>query len=141
MGEGSCDPDPYPASPIIQRNLSRPTLRDILRVRVWPAHATEKSKLKHPIRKLRNTSPLPPLQPESCSPFPRGYRVQSAQIASLEHRINEQQKRMNAQDAFIAVLKKEVHALKDAFRETVTALGASLKPSPLDRPARKGKLQ
>ncbi len=66
--------------------------------------------------------------------WPRGHRCQSAQIASLETRINGQQRRIADQERFITALKKELHAI----RETITLMGAPLKPGTLDRPARKG---
>ena|ERR1039458_4899028 len=79
-------------------------------------------------------------QSSDTSPFPKGYRIQSAQIAALEVRLNGQQKRIADQEKFIRQLKKETRLLRALFHETPSALGAILTPSELGRPARKGKL-
>ena len=94
----------------------------------------------HPRR--NNNAGIAPLMPRSSdtSPFPKGYQVQSAQLASLEARLNGQQKRIDDQEKFIRQLKKETRLLRALFHETPSALGAILTPSELGRPARKGKL-
>ena len=64
------------------------------------------------------------------------YKFQSAQIASLETRLNGQQKRIEDQENFIARLLRELHTLRVAIAD----MGAPLKPSRLGRVAKRGNL-
>jgi hypothetical protein len=77
-----------------------------------------------------NTSTLPPLTPDQ-----QPYKFQSAQLASLETRLNGQQKRIEDQENFIARLLRELHTLRVAISD----MGAPLKPGRLGRQAQKGK--
>ena len=87
------------------------------------------------------------LTPESCSPFPKGFRVTNAQIAALESRINGQQQRIDTQERLIARLKRETQQLRretkllrTALRQTPSAIGSPLPVSQLGRAARRGTL-
>jgi len=64
------------------------------------------------------------------------YKFQSAQIASLETRLNGQQSRIEDQERFITRLLRELHTLRVAIAD----MGAPLKPSRLERAARRGSL-
>lgn len=64
------------------------------------------------------------------------YKFQSAQIASLETRLNGQQSRIEDQERFITRLLRELHTL----RVSIADMGAPLRPSRLERAARRGNL-
>jgi len=76
------------------------------------------------------------LTPESCGDvFTKGFRVQSAQIASLESRCNAQQRRLNGQELHIRFIETKL----DRALAAIVEMSAPLKPSQLNRPAKRGK--